>query len=312
MKTIHFSIAIVLGAAISVAAIYLFGGSAEPVKPSVEVASVAPVKATASDRNTPAYAEEEITTLATEATPADGTITVAANGLVTVNVNAYPLSLLTNKLEALTGVRFYLDDRLRDTKLSLLVLNASIPDAMKRLSHTYNHADLYHGESLAAISLYPKEQIELTESLLFLNASLYASAPVESVDDNPVTQYRTSLMGAEPDQAATLFEQGVQSSDADTRAMALSAYAERGEAAPFEQLSRLARQDPSPLVRAIAFNQLMGQESIDVSVRRDLALAMQSDSDPFVKEQATAILTALSATSSVAALTDNEQQAQTP
>ncbi|MBU6955678.1 hypothetical protein [Hahella sp. HN01] len=312
MKTIHFSIAIVLGAAISVAAINLLGEHAEPVKRGVEVASAASVKATASERDTPVYVPEEIPTQENATTPADGTIDVAANGLVSVNVNAYPLSLLTNKLEALTGVRFYLDDRLRDSKLSLLVVNASIPDAMKRLSQTYNHADLYHGESLAAISLYPKEQIELTESLLFLNASLYASAPAEAVDDNPVTQYRTSLLSATSEQVSELFDQGLQSSDADTRAMALSAYAERGEAAPFEQLSRLARQDPSPLVRAIAFNQLMGQEEIDVSLRRDLALAMQSDSDPFVKEQATAILASLNSTRSVAALTDNEQQAQTP
>ncbi|WP_431689202.1 hypothetical protein [Hahella sp. NBU794] len=312
MKTIHFSIAIVLGAAISVAAINLLGERAEPVKRGVEVASAASVKATASERDTSVYVPEEIPTQESATKPADGTIDVAANGLVSVNVNAYPLSLLTNKLESLTGVRFYLDDRLRDNKLSLLVVNAPIPDAMKRLSQTYNHADLYHGESLAAISLYPKEQIELTESLLFLNASLYASAPAEAVDDNPVTQYRTSLLSATSEQVSELFDQGLQSSDADTRAMALSAYAERGEAAPFEQLSRLARQDPSPLVRAIAFNQLMGQEEIDVSLRRDLALAMQSDSDPFVKEQATAILASLNSTRSVAALTDNEQQAQTP
>ncbi|WLQ15998.1 hypothetical protein O5O45_08735 [Hahella aquimaris] len=312
MKTIHFSIAIVLGAAISAGAIYLSSERSKPVNKGVETISEPTANAIIPELNTPIAATEEMPAPETESRPVDGTIAVDANGLVTINVNAYPLSLLTNKLESLTGVRFYLDDRLRDTKVSLSMVNASIADAMKRLSQTYNHADLYHGESLAAISLYPKEQIELTESLLFLNASLYASAPAESVDDNPVTQYRASLLGAAPDQVATLFDQGLQSSDADTRAMALSAYAERGEAAPFEHLSRLARQDPSPLVRAIAFNLLMGQEEIDAAVKRDLALAMQSDSDPFVKEQATAILLSLSSTSSVAALTDNEQQAQTP
>ncbi|ABC30483.1 hypothetical protein HCH_03750 [Hahella chejuensis KCTC 2396] len=312
MKTIHFSIAIVLGAAICANAIYLSSDRSRPVSRHVETAVAPSADRVATVAPKPAVADVETQAPAGAPTPADGTIAVADDGTVTINVNAFPLSLLTNKLEALTGVRFYLDDRLRDSKVTLRVVGAEVSEAMKRLSQSYNHADLYHGESLAAISLYPREQIELTESLLFLNASLYASAPAEAVDDNPVTQYRTSLLSATPDQVGGLFDQGLQSSDADTRAMALSAYAERGEAAPFDQLSRLARLDPSPLVRAIAFNQLMSQQDIDVTIRRDLALAMQSDSDPFVKEQATAILTSLSSTSSVAALTDNEQQAQTP
>ncbi len=194
-----------------------------------------------------------------------------------------PMADVLDDLEKELSIMMYPDFDTSTHYISATLNQADPQQAMAILWKDYSYTLLYSGEKLIAMGLYSKQDSQLAEAALFHKTP--SSLAQKEVTD-PVDSARQQILAATPEAAMEKFSKGIDSRDENIRAATLLGASDRELKVPAPQLRQLALSDDSPLVRSIAFGEILASEQFDRDMRDEIAYQLSSDSDMEIQEQA--------------------------
>jgi HEAT repeat protein len=215
-------------------------------------------------------------------------VTIAADGSISVTASRTPLAAVLAEISVQTRTPILLSDALEDARVSAIVRDLPLEQALKRLLAEYDTFYLVGSrdnkpQSIRAIWIYPKGEGDGLEPV---PPSVWSSTnelkgQVDDPDAGVRSEVIETLIERLGDKGLPIVMKGLADSDEIVRLATLAAAADHDIDIPSADLHSLVLTDQSACVRIAALRALEGRPEA-----RAIASSLKDDADEAVRNEA--------------------------